>query len=89
MTGWYVLVAGSGILNGVFSYMIASYLSKHGTKINYWNIRRYMLKYLRQYRQLTIEENGRPGNLYYAWVVTLGLFLVSAVPVIVLAVDGK
>jgi len=89
---WYIfgfLAAISGIFNGVFSYMITSYLSKHGNKINYWNMRLYMLKYLKQYRKLTIEENGKPGNLFYAWIVTISLFLVSAVFLIVLIIGGK
>ena len=73
----------SGILNGVFSYMILFYLSKHGIKVNYWNVRLYMLKYLKQYRNLTIEVNGRSGNLFYAWVISISLFLVSAVILIV------
>lgn len=39
---WYIflyLAAIGGICNGVFSYMITSYLSKRGIKINYWNMR--------------------------------------------------
>lgn len=83
---WYLfgsLAVISGILNGVFSYMITSYLSKQGIKIQYWNIRLYMLKYLNQYRKHTIEENGTSGNLFYAWTLTISLFLVSAVILIV------
>jgi len=90
---WYIfafLAAISAIFNGVFGYMIASYLSKHGNKIDYWwNMRFHMLKYLKQYRKLTIEENGKPGNLFYAWVVAISLFLVSVVSLIVLLVGGK
>ena len=83
---WYLfgsLAVISGILNGVFSYMITFYLSKHSIKINYWNIRLYMLKYLKQYRNLTIEENGKAGNLFYAWMISISLFLISAVILIV------
>jgi hypothetical protein len=83
------LAAISGILNGVFTYMITHYLSKHGIKINYWNIRLYMIKYLRQYRKVTIEENGKPGNLFFAWLVSIGLFLVSAVILVVFIITGN
>jgi len=89
---WYIfgfLAAISAIFNLVFSLMISSYLSKHGNKINYWDIRFHILKYLKQYRKLTIEENGKPGNLFYAWVVAISLFLVSAIFLIVLLVGGK
>jgi hypothetical protein len=83
---WYLfggLAVISGILNGVFSYMITSYLSKHDIKINYWNIRLYMLKYLKQYRKLTIEINGKAGNLLYARIISISLFVVFAVILIV------
>jgi hypothetical protein len=81
-SSWYLfggLAVISGILNGFFSYMITFYLSKHGIKIAFWNIRLYLLKYLKQYRKLTIEENGKSGNLFYAWIISISLFLVSAV----------
>jgi len=90
---WYIfgfLAVISVIFNLVFSLMIASYLSKHGNKINYWwDMRFHIVKYLKQYRKLTIEENGKPGNLFYAWVVAISLFLVSVVSLIVLLVGGK
>ena len=78
----------SGALNGVFSYMITSYLSKHGVKINYWNIRLYVLQYLKQYRNLTIEKNGKTGNLFYAWIISIIIFLVSAV-ILIMQIIGK
>jgi len=79
-----VLAVISGILNAVFSYMIMFFLSKHGIKVNYWNARLWMLKYLIQYRKLTIEKNGKSGNLFYAWIISISLLLISAVIFIVL-----
>jgi len=89
---WYLfggLALISGIINGVFTYIITHYLSKHDIKINYWNLRLMMLKYLKQYRKLTIEENGKPGNLFYAWIVSITLFLVSAIILVVIIVTSK
>ena len=84
--GW-ILFGGlalvSGIINGVLSYMITFYLSKHGVKVNYWNIRLYMLKYLKQYQKLTSEKNGKTGSLFYAWMISIGVFVVSAVVLII------
>ena len=68
----------SGIANGVYTYMIRLYLSKHGIKINHWNMGLSMLKYLNQYRNITIDENGKLGNLLYDWIVSITLFLVCA-----------
>jgi membrane protein YqaA with SNARE-associated domain len=85
---WHIfafLAAIGAIFNGVFGYMIASYLSKHGNKISFWwDMRFHLLKYLKQYRKLTIEQNGRPGALFYAWVAAIGLFLVSVIFLIIL-----
>lgn len=84
---WYIfaiLAVVTGISNGVFAYQILSYLSKHNIKVNYWMIRLYMLKYLAQYRKVTIGESGQPGNLYYAWIISIGLFVFSAIALIIL-----
>jgi hypothetical protein len=90
----YLIIVGSiaaisGLVNGVFTYMILSYISKRGIKVNYWMIRLYMFKYLQEYRKLTIEENGKPGNLYYAWIVTIILLTISAIIIIVNLVTGN
>lgn len=89
---WYIfgyIAAISGIINGIITYMITHYLSKHDIKINYWNLRLLMLKYLNKYRKLTIEENGKPGRLYYAWIVTLSLFLIFAVILVIYIISTK
>ena len=84
MNTFLILALISGLLNGVFTYMILGYLSKHSYKVNWWMIRLFMIRYLKQYRKLTIEENGKPGNLFYAWVVSISLFVISAVIGVVL-----
>jgi hypothetical protein len=90
---WYVfasLAAVGAILNAVFAYMIASYLSKRGDIINFWwDMRFHMLKYLKQYRKLTIEQYGKPGKLFYAWVAAICLFSVSVILLIALIANGK
>jgi hypothetical protein len=82
---WYIfgLAVISGISSLLISFRAASHLSRHGTKINYWNVRFHPLKYLKQYRELTIEENGKTGSLFYAWIVTISLFSVSLISFIV------
>ena len=88
---WYIfgLAVISGILSLVISFRAASHLSKHGTKISYWDVRFHPLKYLKQYRELTIEENGKPGRLFYAWFVTISLFSVLLISLIVLVLAGR
>ena len=83
-TDFLILTIASLICGVVFSLMITSYLSKHGIKINYWLLRLYLPKYIHQYRKLTIEENGKPGNLFYAVIVSWSLTLVFIIIGIVL-----
>jgi hypothetical protein len=77
-----------GISSLVISFMAASHLSKPGTKINYWDVRFHALKYLKQYREITIEENGKPGSLYYAWFIAFGLFAVCMISLILIILIG-
>ena len=83
---FFILAIISAICSIVISVMIASFLSKHGIKINYVLLRLYILKYIRQYRKLTVEENGKPGNLFYAFIVSINLALVFATIGIVLRI---
>jgi len=68
----------------VFMIMIVSFLSMRGIKINYIFLRLYIIKYINQYRKITIEENGKPGHLFYAFIVSMNLALVLAVIGIIL-----
>ena len=74
----------SAIFGIVFMIMITSFLSKRGIKINYIFLRLYIIKYIHQYRKITIEENGKPGNLFYPYIVSMSLALVLAVIGIIL-----
>ena len=74
----------SVIFGIVFMIMITSFLSNRGIKINYIFLRLYIIKYIHQYRKITMEENGKPGNLFYAFIVSMNLALVLAVIGIIL-----
>jgi hypothetical protein len=87
MSAYLYIIFGLAVIFGISSLLIsfraAFHLSKHGTKINYWDVRFHPLKYFKQYRELTIEENGKPGSLFYAWIVTMSLFSVCIISLIV------
>ena len=74
----------SVIFGIVFMIMIVSFLSNRGIKINYIFLRLYIIKYIHQYRKITIEENGKPGYLFYAFIVSMNYALVLAVIGIIL-----
>jgi len=43
-----------------------------------------ILKYVHQYRKITMQENGRPGPWFYSHVVSMNLALVLAITGIML-----
>ena len=79
-----ILALVSAMFGIVFMIMITSFLSKRGIKINYLLLRLYIIKYIHQYRKITIEENGKPGKLFYPYIVSMSLALVLAVIGIIL-----
>jgi hypothetical protein len=63
----------------IFSMRIVHELSKRGVKINIVLLRLYLIKYISQYKQITREETGKVGPLYYPCVGSVILALVLAV----------
>ena len=86
---FFILAIISAICGTAFMVMIASSLSKRGVKINYVFLRLYIIKYINQYRKITEEETGKPGNLFYAFIVSMNLAWVFAVIGIVLKITTE
>ena len=68
----------------ILSIMIVHKVSKRGIKINYFLLRLYIIKYIHQYRKLTLEECGRVGPLYYPCIISVNLALILAIVGIIL-----
>jgi len=62
----------------IFSMMIVHQLSKRGVKINFFLVRLLIIKYIHQYKQITLEETGKVGPLYYPCIVSINMALVLA-----------
>jgi len=74
-----VLAVLSALWGVVSSIVISSFLSRRGMKINYLLSRVLILKYIREYYRITIQENGRPGPWYYSYIISMNLALVLAI----------
>lgn len=77
-----VLLASALVLVGIFitlSIMIVHEVSKRGVKINFFLLRLYIIKYIHQYRKITLGESGRIGPLYHPCVISVNLTLVFAI----------
>jgi hypothetical protein len=56
--------------------MIVHQLSKRGVKINFFLLKLLIIKYIHQYKQITLEESGKVGPLYYPCIVSINMALV-------------
>lgn len=63
----------------VSSILIVSYLAARGVKVNYIFLRVMILKYIRDYHDMTARETGKPGRWYYSYIVSMLLALLFAV----------
>jgi len=66
-------------INITTGIVISSWLSRRGVKINVLLWRLFIVKYVSQYRALTISETGHSGRLFYIWIVSINLALLSAI----------
>jgi hypothetical protein len=57
--------------------MIAGFLRKRGEKVQFLWIKLMMISYADQYRKITRAETGRVGILYYVWIISINLALLS------------
>ena len=76
------LFLGLGLVSvgwGIVSMIaITSFVSEHGTKINFFLYRIYIIKYVQQYKQITEEANGEPGPWFYSFVISMNFALLCS-----------
>ncbi len=61
----------------VVSILIMSELQKRDIKINFFLLRLLLPKYVHQYKKITKKETGKVGALFYYWIISINLALVS------------
>jgi len=63
----------------VVSILIMNELQKRGIKINFFLMRLLLPKYVHQYKKITKKETGKVGALFYYWIISINLALVSLI----------
>lgn len=61
----------------VSNVMLMNELRKRKVKVNFFLYRILIFKYLNQYKKLTVEETGKPGEVYYLFItcaIGMGVF---------------
>ena len=81
------LIIGLILVCGVWavaaSLLIARDLERRGVRVSYLWLRVMILKYLGQYRQMTLQETGQVGSLFYHYVIPLNLALALTIILVV------
>lgn len=67
------------------SMQIADELTKRGIRVRIAHQRGRIFKYLKMYREITAGEAGRPGPLYFRFILSFVLFMTSLFAGIVLS----
>jgi len=66
----------------VSTIMIYSHLKDRGEKVSFLWLRLFMISYANKYKKLTKKETGRTGYLFYFWIISINLALISAILVL-------
>ncbi len=66
----------------VSTLMIYSYLKDKGEKVSFLWLRLFMISYANRYKKLTKNETGKVGYLFYLWIVSVNVALISAILVL-------
>jgi len=62
---------------------IYEYLRKRNIKVSFFFLRFLAPKYTQQYKELTLKETGKIGNLFYHWIISINVALVVAILIII------
>lgn len=76
---FFATALASVAINVVFSMLIVVELQKRKVKINFFLLRLLLPKYAQQYQQITLQETGKVGALFYGWVASINAAWMSAV----------
>ena len=67
------------VCNIVISIVIMHELEKRNIKTSVPFMRFFIIKYVRQYREVTTREAGHPGALFFYWIISINLAAVTAI----------
>jgi hypothetical protein len=73
------LAIAAAVIYVVFSMLIVRELQKRKVKINFFFLKLYLPKYAHQYKQITLQETGKVGSLFYGWLVSINAAWILAV----------
>jgi len=72
----------SVIVYVVSTVMIFGHLKDRGEKVSFLWLRLYMISYANRYKKITKNETGKVGYLFYMWIISINVALISAILVL-------
>lgn len=78
LTFFMSLALAAVVVNIVCSMLIVGELQKRKVKINFFLLKLLLPKYAHQYKQITLQETGKVGALFYGWLASINATLVIA-----------
>ena len=76
----FAIAAGLSLTwNVVTSLRLYVFLRKKGAPASFFWLRMLAPRYAFRYKQMTEAEQGRPGPLFYHWVISINLVLVFVI----------
>ena len=80
-----VVTSASLIIFIISTMMIFNVLKKRGEKVNFFLIRLFMISYAFKYKEITKKETGSIGYLFYLWISSINLTLISFATYLILS----
>ena len=81
MEQWVILFGLLSFFGLVWSFVngirIGKYLEKNNIPVNWWLFRFLIFKYVMKYKEITTQEGGKPGPLYYRFNYSVTFFVIS------------
>lgn len=63
----------------VSTIMMCSYLKDRGEKVSFLWLRLFIFSYVNKYKESTKKETGKIGYLFYLWIISINITLISAI----------
>ena len=58
---------------------IYDFLQKRNIPVNFILLRLFTFRYVSQYKQITRQEKGKVGKLFYHWIISINITLIAVI----------
>ena len=62
---------------------IYDFLRHKNIPVSFLLLRLFALQYANQYQEITRQENGKAGALYYHWIISINIALLAVILIII------